>query len=462
MLIDSHCHLSFKDYSPEDLQNILSRAADSEVSFMITIGAGEGVDGNRAALEVAQKYPQVFCTVGIHPHDASLVDNAVMQQLGEWALHERVVAIGEMGLDFHYSHSPHDKQEEVLHQQIELAQSINKPIVIHDRDAGDRTHDILKEHGVKPGQVMIHCFTGSKSLAQKYLDLGCFISFTGIVTFKKSEELRDVVRLVPVERMLIETDSPYLAPEPFRGKKNEPSFVRHVASKIAEVKNLSFEDVARITTLNAKRFFSLPMPDLTAPVAYAIRNSLYLNITNRCTLACTFCPKFVDFEVKGYYLKLRKEPTVEEILQSIGDPSRYDEVVFCGFGEPTRRLDALLEVARTLKSKFPKIKIRLNSDGLGNLVHQKNILPDLATCIDTVSVSLNAQDAKTYVTYCPSKYGESAYPAVKDFIRDATKYIPTVIASVVGAPGVDREACRKIVEDDLGAQFRFRDYDVVG
>ncbi|EKD41879.1 MAG: hypothetical protein ACD_73C00472G0005, partial [uncultured bacterium] len=218
MLIDSHCHLSFKDYSTDELPDLLQRAADNEVSYMINIGAGEGIKGNEAALALAQAYPQIFATIGVHPHDASLFDDVSFTYLKKLSLDEKVVAIGEIGLDFHYSHSPHERQEEVLHQFIEHALECGKPIMIHDRDAGDRTYEILREHKVPEDFAMIHCFTGTKDLARKYLDAGYFLSFTGIVTFKKSVDLREVVALTPVERMLVETDAPFLAPDPFRGR----------------------------------------------------------------------------------------------------------------------------------------------------------------------------------------------------------------------------------------------------
>ena len=462
MLVDSHCHLSFEDYSPDEIDGMLERASDNDVSTLITIGAGEGFEGNAAALEVAKKYPQVYCTMGLHPHDASCSNEEVDAQLKEMAQHEKVVAIGEIGLDFHYNNSPDDVQRDVLRRYIRLAFELNKPIVIHDRDAGDETYEILKEEGVQPDQVMIHCFTGTAELAKKYLDLGCFLSFTGIITFKSANELREVVQNTPVERMLIETDSPFLTPVPFRGKKNEPAHVKLVAEKIAEIKGLSFSDVARITTLNAKRFFNLPQQEMTTSIAYAIRNSLYLNITNRCTLACRFCPKFVDYEVKGYYLKLNKEPSVDEIVEAMGDFGRYDEVVFCGYGESTRRLDVLLEVAARVKEQKPEMKVRLNMDGLGNLVHERNIIPDLAKVGDALSISMNAQDAQTYAKHCPSKYKEKAYPAVKSFIKEAVGHFDEVVASVVGLPDVDREKCQQIVEEELGAKFRYREHDNVG
>ncbi|MBX7149809.1 TatD family hydrolase [bacterium] len=257
MLVDSHCHLSFKDYPLAERDAVISRAREAGVKTLITIGAGEAVAGNEEALAIAKTDPHIYSTVGIHPHDASVVTPEIIAHLENLALHPKVVAIGEIGLDYHYEHSPRDIQRQVLANFIKLAQKIKKPIMIHDRDAGDETYEMLKTHGVKPGEVMIHCFTGSMELAKKYLDLGTYLSFTGIVTFKKSDELREVVKITPLNQMLIETDSPYLAPVPFRGKTNEPAYVKYVAQKVAEIKGLSFDEIARETTQNAHRFFGI-------------------------------------------------------------------------------------------------------------------------------------------------------------------------------------------------------------
>lgn len=259
MLIDSHCHLSFKDYPSEEIPDLLKRAAANYVTTLINIGAGDAFEGNAAALDLAQKYSNIFCTVGIHPHDAKIVDAGMVRQIEEMAKNPKVVAIGEIGLDFHYLHSPQDIQENVFQQFIELAKKVDKPIMIHDRDALDRTHDILRSHQIPIGRIMIHCFTGTMELAKKYLALGCLISFTGIITFKKADELREVVKMVPLDQMLIETDSPFLTPDPFRGKRNEPAHVRLVAEKVAEIRGISLEEVAKQTTQNAIRFFNLPL-----------------------------------------------------------------------------------------------------------------------------------------------------------------------------------------------------------
>lgn len=458
-LIDTHCHIGFPDYDA-DRAEVLQRAWDAGVAAIVMIGAGQGVEGNQKTLDLTALDERLFATLGIHPHDATQLTPEVLAQFEQMAKHERVVAIGEIGLDYHYDHAPRNVQQEAFRRQLELAQHVGLPVTIHSRDADADTFAILREFWEDiPGGVM-HCFGGTVEQARATFDMGFLISIPGIVTFKNSSLLQAVVRDCPVERMLIETDAPYLAPVPHRGKRNEPAYVADVAKTIAQIKGLTYEDVARITTLNAKRLFRLPGAEMAPQIAYAIRDSLYLNITNKCTLACKFCPKFKDWEVKGYYLRLPKEPDLQDVLRAMGDTSPYKEVVFCGYGEPTKRLELLKAIATELKNRG--IAVRLNTDGLGNLTHNRNILPELQGLIDTVSVSLNAADAKMYVKWCPNKYGEAAYDEVKKFIKEAKNYIPEIIASVVTVPELDVEECRKIVEEELGASFRARPYNEVG
>jgi len=460
MFIDSHAHISFEDYSPEEVESVLARAQEAGVEAFINIGAGEGIAGNYKALELAEKHSHIFATVGIHPHDAKLVNDQVLDEIRALTQKPKVVALGEVGLDFHYNNSEPEIQEKVFRQMIGLAKETRLPLSIHVREAYDPLYQILEEEKGFEGGGVIHCFSGDWNFAQKMIDKGFYISFSGIITFKKASDLREVVKKIPTEFMLIETDAPYLTPEPFRGKKNEPAFVVKVAEKIAEVKNLTLEDVSRVTTLNTRRLFRLGAVDQEVKIAYRIRNSLYLNITNVCTLACVFCPKFTTFEVKGHYLRLPKAPGFDEVVQAMGDFSDVDEVVFCGFGESTQRLDLLKQIAQFAHDQGKKV--RLDTDGLGNLVHQRNIVPELQGLIDAVSVSLNAPDAETYARICPSRYKESAYPYVKEFIREAKSYIPDVTASVVGVPGLDVKRCQEIVEKELGVKFRLREYNQVG
>lgn len=253
MLVDCHCHLT--ELSPEELQGVLQRAADQGVEKLVAIGAGYGFDDNLKTLNLAREHSHIFCALGMHPHDAKAVTPENFELLRQWSADPKVRAIGEIGLDYHYMHSPQEVQHTVLRQFISLAHELHKPVVIHDRDCQNDCVAILKQEDAGTVGGMVHCFTGSKELARAYLDLGFYVSFTGVITFKKADDLRDVVRFVPLDRMLIETDSPFLAPLPFRGKRNEPAFVRYVAECVAQVKNIPFATVAEVTTQNASQFF---------------------------------------------------------------------------------------------------------------------------------------------------------------------------------------------------------------
>jgi TatD DNase family protein len=285
------------------------------------------------------------------------------------------------------------------------------------------------------------------------------MSIPGTVTYANNHQLHEVVRSIKIEHMLIETDAPYLTPVPHRGQRNEPAYVRFTAEKVAELKGLSLADVARITSRNTAKLFRISDPAAAETIAYMIRDSLYLNITNRCSNRCTFCAKFEDFTVKGHELVLQHEPSAQELLAAIGSHTGYKEVVFCGFGEPLLRLDLVKEVAVELKRRGTKI--RINTDGQANLVHGRNIIPELAGLVDSVSVSLNASDAATYASLCNTPFGNAGFQGVCEFIQSAVSHIPEVVASAVTVPGVDIAAVKQLAES-LGATFREREYAEVG
>jgi TatD DNase family protein len=305
----------------------------------------------------------------------------------------------------------------------------------------------------------MHCFSGDTALAVEAQALGFYISIPGTITYPSNEALREVVRATSIDRMLVETDCPYLTPVPHRGKRNEPAYVQLVADRIAEVKGLTRDDVARITTKNVCDLFGIHLWDQSAKIAYKIRNSLYLNITNQCSNRCSFCAKFDNFTVKGHNLLLEREPTQEDIMIAVGKPEGIDEVVFCGYGEPLIRLDLVKQVAAELKLRG--YRIRINTDGQANMVHGRNILPELAGLVDSISISLNAPDASTYDQICNTPFGEAGFEAVCAFIQTAQQHIPQVIASAVTIPGIDIEACRRLA-DKLGVEFRVREYAEVG
>lgn len=457
--IDTHAHITFPEFD-RDRAEVISRAFEGGLEYIIAVGAGEDLNGNFKAVAAAEKEARIFATVGVHPHDAAKMEDSWLAQIEKWVKHEKVVAIGEIGLDFYRNKSPRDVQIKRFKEQLKIARDANLPVVIHSRNANDEVLKILEEDGVPERGGVFHCFSGSVEFAKKIVDTGFLISVPGVVTFKNSLELCEVIAEIPLEKIVIETDCPYLAPEPHRGKRNEPAYVIHVADKIAEIKALAVGDVARITTLAAKRLFGLPGATLVPQIAYQIRNSLYLNITNKCTLACTFCPKQTDWEVKGYYLRLQREPNVEEIFQAIGQPDVYDEVCFCGYGEPTRRLEVLKIIAERMKEKGVK-RLRLNTDGLANLVYGRNIAEELKGIIDAVSISVNAPNAKYYAKICPSAYGEKAYEEVINFVRECKKYIPEVVVTAVNLPGFPEKEMARLASQ-LKVELRMREFMNLG
>ncbi len=256
MLIDSHAHIQGKEYAGEAAA-IIERARAAGVEQIIAVGGAGDMSSNTEAVHLADAFVNVYATVGMHPHDAKDVGADELQKLRDLALHPKVVAVGETGLDYYYDHSPRDVQRRVFAQFIHMARVTELPVVVHERDAASDGAALLRSEGEGKLCGVIHCFTGDYEAAHAYLDLGFYISFTGIITFKNANALRDVVRRVPLERMLVETDSPYLTPVPHRGKRNEPAYVRLVAATMADIKGVTLEEVARVTSDNARQLFRL-------------------------------------------------------------------------------------------------------------------------------------------------------------------------------------------------------------
>jgi TatD DNase family protein len=262
MLIDSHCHLDFPDFADE-LDAVVARAAAAGVARMITIATS--VAGFPRVAAVAERYAEVFCTVGTHPHRAHEEPDVTAEQLIDLSGHPKCVGIGEAGLDYHYDRSPRDVAARVFRTHIAAARATGLPLVIHARDADDDVAAIIEdEMGQGEFRAVLHCFTSSRRLARVGLDLGLFVSFSGVLTFKNSDELRAIARDVPLDRLLVETDAPFLAPVPYRGKRNEPSYVAATARVLARVKGVSEAELAETTTRNVGRLFAkLPeLPDV--------------------------------------------------------------------------------------------------------------------------------------------------------------------------------------------------------
>ena len=256
MLIDSHAHIQGKEYAGE-AADVIARANAAGVEKIIAVGGAGDMSSNTEAVALADSFPNIYATVGMHPHDAKDVGADELRALRELTSHPKVIAVGETGLDYYYNHSPHEVQRRVFAQFIGMARETGLPIVVHERDAAQEAAELLRSEGARELHGVIHCFTGNYEAACDYLDLGFYLSFTGIITFKNAEPLRDVVRKVPLERMLVETDSPFLTPMPHRGKRNEPAFVRLVAETVAKVKGISLEEVAERTSQNVQDLFAI-------------------------------------------------------------------------------------------------------------------------------------------------------------------------------------------------------------
>jgi TatD DNase family protein len=255
LLIDTHCHLDFDDYA-SDRSQILARAKQAGVEKVITIGID--IPSSRRAIELAEDNGAVYATVGIHPHNARPLSDKDTQELMSLGRQPEVVAYGEIGLDFYRNYQPRSIQISCFREQLEVARQLDLPLVLHDREAHEDVLDILREHKAWEMGGTMHCFSGDWSFARRCLDLGFCLSIAGPVTFAKSITLQDVARNCPLDRLLLETDAPFLAPVPKRGKRNEPAFLIHTAEKIASLKKTDLVEVARQTTLNARALFKLP------------------------------------------------------------------------------------------------------------------------------------------------------------------------------------------------------------
>lgn len=252
MLIDSHCHLDSEPFA-EDREAVIERALAAGVTHMVAIGTGDGPPDLEAGVRLADRYECFSATIGIHPHDAAKATPETFARLRELAAHPKVIAIGEIGLDYHYDFSPREVQRRVFLDQLNLARETNKPIVIHTREAWSDTLALLREHW--RGAGIMHCFSGGAAEAEEALALGFYLSFGGIVTFPKAAAVQQAARTAPADRILVETDAPYLAPVPKRGKRNEPAFLVETARRLAELRGATFEEIAAATSANFRRLF---------------------------------------------------------------------------------------------------------------------------------------------------------------------------------------------------------------
>jgi len=456
MFIDTHAHLFYPNFDGE-LDELISRAKQNGVDYILV----PATDLKTAwqVVELTKKYEMVYGAVGVHPHDTKDWDSSLIYEIEKLAKHKKIVAIGEIGLDYYYDFSPKEKQIEAFKAQINLALKLDLPIIIHNRDSDDDMMEIIRSYCGSGLKGQFHCFNGSVENAIELVGMNFMISFTGNITYKKADNLRRILQHIPPENLLLETDSPFMTPVPHRGKRNEPAYVKLVAEKIAELHKLRIEDVARITSFNAFRIFGIGSKPETA-FTYKLGNSLYINVTNRCNAHCVFCKRKENPVLRGYNLGMERneEPSADVYIKEIGDPKVYHEIVFCGYGEPTIRWDIVKAIAKYVKENG--VKTRLNTNGHGNIINKKNITPEMNGLIDIVSISLNTFDPKQYSELVG--LDTSYFDEMIDFAKKSKPFVGKVVMTIVSIDEVDIELARKITEEEIGAEFRVREFFTSG
>ncbi len=452
MFIDTHAHLFYPNFN-EDLDAVIKNAKQSGVDFIIVPATDLETSGK--VIELIEKYDFIYGAVGIHPHETKAWDNSLIEKIEKLALHPKVVGIGEIGLDYYYDFSPKDKQIEAFKAQLDLAVKLNKPAIIHNRESDADMMSIIRSYQDTELKAQFHCFNGTFEQARELVKLNHFISFTGNITFKNSDQLRDVLSKLSLESVMLETDSPFMTPEPHRGKRNEPSYLKIIAEKIAELHHLNVEDVARVTSYNVFRMFGIGSKPGTS-FTYKIGDSLYINVTNRCDAKCEFCDRKGDAVISGYNLSMTKseEPEAEVYIKEIGDPKLFKEIVFCGYGEPTIRWDVVKKVARYVKEN--EGRTRLITNGHGCLINKRDIVPELSGLIDVVSISFNSADPRQYSEMIG--LGTDSFNDMINFAKDAKNYCEKVVMTVIAMENINIERARKVVEEKIGAEFRVRQY----
>ncbi len=458
-MIDTHAHLHFPQFD-SDRDEVL-KECEEKLDAVITVGCD--LEDSKRAVTVARQGKNVYASVGIHPHEARKYSEKDYDNLISLAKASEVVALGEMGLDFYRNLSPREKQYEIFLMQVEAAKELGLPVIVHTRNAASEMAGFIKKHfdGVKG---VIHCFSGERELLEAALDAGLYISYAGLVTYPRNEDLRQTLKYVPSSRLLIETDSPYLAPQPVRGKRNKPTYVAYTAMVVAEVLKLSFTDVDRITTVNAKRLFNFPLTpeESKERLVYQVGDRLYINLTSECPCSCKFCFRGVEDYILGYNLKLSREPIPQEYMYRIKNPKIFSEIVFCGYGEPFERFDALREIVRWIKKFAKDVPVRVDTCGLAYLITGKeDLLDELKGLVDSFSVSVNASTPEDYYRVVKPKFGKGSWESLLSFIKDAKENGFLVTVTAVEYPGFDRNAFERFARE-LGVNFKIRTFKRFG
>ena len=458
MLVDTHVHLNMHHFDG-DREDAVARADRAGVSEMVAVGYDR--DSLDQVIGLTEEFEGVYAAVGIHPHEAADYDSELEEMLKKYLLRKKVLALGEIGLDYYRDLSPRDLQRDVFRKQISAALYFGKPVVVHCRDAFEDVVKILSEEGASDVGGIFHAFGGGVEEAEEVYRLGFILGIGGPLTYRNSI-LPETLKSLPSSGFVLETDCPYLPPQPYRGKRNEPAYLKIIAESCAEIKSVFLRDIARATERNYRRCLHKER-NLPPSIVYSIRDSLYINPTNTCTNNCDFCAgRKRKYELYGYNLDLIVEPEVEETVQEAEkqlEEGNYAEIVFCGYGEPTTRLNFLLKAAEALKKH--NLPLRLNTNGQGNMINRRDIVPQLEELFDRISVSINGYDRESYNRLCRPDAGGEAFDSVVDFLRKSAASGMECTATVVNVPGLEIGRCRELVEGIPGAGFRVRTFQLL-
>lgn len=452
-MIDTHVHLEDEAFAP-DRPQVIQRARAAGIELMLNAGSSRAA--NAEALALAAVTPEVYAAAGLHPHEFPRTPLAGVQELAGQLCQDKIAALGEIGLDYHlfpdYPAPDRDAQQAAFAAQLRLARIFELPVIVHVREAYADALRLLRAAGGLARGGVLHSYSGGTENLDAGLDLGFHFGLGGPMTYPKADSLRAAVRAMPGERLLLETDAPYLPPQSRRGQRNEPAYLAEVMQAVAACRGEKPDQVAAQTAANARRLFRLEEKN-PGRFVYPVGKNLYVNLTNRCSARCRFCPRLEDRGLHGVDLTLRREPLAAEIVAAIGDPLQYRDVVFCGFGEPLLRLPALLAVGREVKARGGRV--RVNTNGQADVIFGRDILPECAGAVDEWSVSLNTADPEQYLHLVRPATGPETFSAVLAFIGRAVQQGFAVTVTAVDLPGVDLARVEQIARQ-AGARFRGR------
>jgi TatD DNase family protein len=445
---DPHCHLCDQSYTA-DLDGVLARAREAGVTDVLVPGISAG--SSRSARELASGFAWIHAAAGIHPDSAGTASEDDLTEIRRLLPSAEVIAVGETGIDLHYTDSPPAAAQEALFgKHIEMAEAFGLTLVVHSRDAEERVLRILGADRLFP--VVLHCWTGSESDAMEASHRGFYIGFAGPVTYPANGRLRQLAAVLPRDRVLAETDGPYLPPVPLRGRRNEPSFLVHIVDAIASAWGVPVVEAGEILRENSLRALQLGSHRRT-DLVYMLNGRIYMNITGQCTNRCRFCIREKSDGLGGYMLRHGAEPDEGRLRRLVGmlDAREHEELVFCGYGEPTMRPGLLRELAAAASDRG--FRIRLNTNGLCPAWLSPEETLWMLAPFDTVSVSLNASSPGEYLDLCrPATPG--AWENLLGFMRLA-RTVCRVRATAVRFPGLEMDRV-KALSMDLGVEFMER------